>query len=140
MDQFSAVGVAAAASFGLSRQAIYMLWCGIGIYLLAMLAIGVWSSRRIKKMSDFLVAGRRLPLWMATATMLVSTVVWIGYTFIFSAGSGMEFVELMNSPEFERNLTCGAVYGFASGVLTFLFCLAGEKLTAAMVSGEENGE
>ncbi len=74
------------------------------------------------------------------ATMLVSTVVWIGYTFIFSAGSGMEFVELMNSPEFERNLTCGAVYGFASGVLTFLFCLAGEKLTAAMVSGEENGE
>lgn len=53
---------------------------GIGIYLLLMILVGFWSSRRVKAMSDFLVAGRRLPMWMATATLLAT---WFG------AGSSM---------------------------------------------------
>ena len=43
------------------------LWIGIGIYIIAMLAIGYFSGRKVKNLGDFLVAGRRLPLWMATA-------------------------------------------------------------------------
>ncbi len=57
-----------------------VLWIGIGIYTLAMLLIGYISGRRVKDMNDFLVAGRRLPLWMATATLLAT---WFG------AGSSM---------------------------------------------------
>lgn len=64
----------------LDAQTRTILWVGIGIYTLAMLAIGYISGRRVKDMNDFLVAGRRLPLWMATATLLAT---WFG------AGSSM---------------------------------------------------
>jgi len=50
------------------------------VYIAVMLGIGWISSKRIKGMNDFLVAGRRLPLWMATATLLAT---WFG------AGSSM---------------------------------------------------
>jgi SSS family solute:Na+ symporter len=58
------------------------LWLGGGIlvYICIVLAIGWWAGRRIKGMSDFLVAGRRLPMWMAFATLLAT---WFG------AGSSM---------------------------------------------------
>ena len=56
------------------------LWIGIAIYVTAMLAIGWFSGRKVKNLGDFLVAGRRLPLWMATATLLAT---WFG------AGSSM---------------------------------------------------
>ena len=57
-----------------------ILWSGIAIYCGIMLFIGWWASRKVKGMHDFLVAGRRLPLWMATATLLAT---WFG------AGSSM---------------------------------------------------
>lgn len=56
------------------------LWWGLGIYIAGMLIIGYISSRKVSTMGDFLVAGRRLPLWMATATLLAT---WFG------AGSSM---------------------------------------------------
>ncbi len=56
------------------------LWIGIGIYVVVVLLIGYWAGRRVKNLGDFLVAGRRLPLWMATATLLAT---WFG------AGSSM---------------------------------------------------
>ena len=73
-------GEAGALQLGLSRQTLTLLWIGIAAYLALMLFIGFRCSRRIKDMSDFLVAGRRLPLWMATATLLAT---WFG------AGSSM---------------------------------------------------
>ena len=69
-----------ALKLGLSQQTLTMLWIGIAIYIVGMLAVGIWCSRRINGMGDFLVAGRRLPLWMATATLLAT---WFG------AGSSM---------------------------------------------------
>ncbi len=57
-----------------------VLWIGIGVYIVVMLGIGWLSGRKVKDMNDFLVAGRRLPLWMATATLLAT---WFG------AGSSM---------------------------------------------------
>lgn len=58
----------------------YTLWIGIGFYIVAVLLIGYLCSKRVKDVSDFVVAGRRLPLWMATATLLAT---WFG------AGSSM---------------------------------------------------
>jgi SSS family transporter len=48
---------------------------GIFIYMAAMLLIGYWSSRQIKNLADFLVAGRRLPFFLATATLFAT---WFG--------------------------------------------------------------
>ena len=56
------------------------LFIGVIVYIFLMLLIGWISSRKVSGMSDFLVAGRRLPLWMATATLLAT---WFG------AGSSM---------------------------------------------------
>ena len=69
-----------ANGIGLSPGAFYTLWIGIIVYMVVLIGIGMWSSRRVKGMNDFLVAGRRLPLWMATATLLAT---WFG------AGSSM---------------------------------------------------
>ncbi|MBO5923888.1 MAG: sodium:solute symporter, partial [Lentisphaeria bacterium] len=74
------VCLAAAGNFDLSAGTMRMLLIGIVIYMIVMLLIGWFSSRKVNEMSDFLVAGRRLPLWMATATLLAT---WFG------AGSSM---------------------------------------------------
>jgi solute:Na+ symporter, SSS family len=48
---------------------------GVTIYMVAMLAVGYYSSRKIKIFSDFMVAGRRLGFWLATATLVAT---WFG--------------------------------------------------------------
>jgi len=45
------------------------IYTGIIIYLLGMLAVGIYASRKISGTEDFLVAGRRLPLWLCTAAL-----------------------------------------------------------------------
>ena len=52
----------------------------ISVYLLVMLGIGWWSSKSVKGTADFFVAGRRLGIVLATATMFAT---WFG------AGSSM---------------------------------------------------
>jgi SSS family transporter len=52
-----------------------MVISGILIYIVAMLLIGYWSSKRIKNLADFLVAGRRLPFYLALATLFAT---WFG--------------------------------------------------------------
>ncbi len=70
----------AVIGLGLPESTKIMLWIGVSLYVLGMLCIGYFASRRVKGLGDFLVAGRRLPLWMATATLLAT---WFG------AGSSM---------------------------------------------------
>jgi len=48
---------------------------GIGIYMIIMLLIGYWSSKKVKNLADFLVAGRRLPFYLAVATLFAT---WFG--------------------------------------------------------------
>ena len=74
------VSQAVGSVFGLSPTVSFWLWTMMIIYILIMLGIGWFSGRKIEGLSDFLVAGRRLPLWMATATLLAT---WFG------AGSSM---------------------------------------------------
>ncbi len=64
-----------AAAFQITGNDKFFLCIGIGCYVLIMLLIGFLASGRIKTPEDYLVAGRRLPLWMATATLLAT---WFG--------------------------------------------------------------
>ena len=42
----------------------------------------------------------------------------------------MKFAELLGSDQFDRAVTCGAVYGFVSALLAFNFCYCGERIVA----------
>ncbi|MBR2427722.1 MAG: sodium:solute symporter family protein [Lentisphaeria bacterium] len=51
------------------------LWGGILLYVLLMLLIGGYASRKVRSMTDFIVAGRRLTLFPAVGTLLAT---WFG--------------------------------------------------------------
>jgi SSS family transporter len=51
------------------------LGIALGVFLIAMFAIGLWSQRRINDAEDYLVAGRRLPFSLACATLFAT---WFG--------------------------------------------------------------
>ncbi len=52
-------------------------WLGIllGVYVLIMVGLGLYAGSRVKNEEDYLVAGRRLPLWLAWGTLLAT---WFG--------------------------------------------------------------
>ena len=70
----------------------------------------------------------------AWATMVSGTVVWLGYTYIACCGNSLNMAELLASDGFDRAITCGAVYGFISALITFICCYIGE-----LIAGDENG-
>ncbi len=45
---------------------------GLAIYMVLMLFIGWWASKRVKDTTDFLVAGRRLGLFLCTGTLFAT--------------------------------------------------------------------
>jgi SSS family solute:Na+ symporter len=65
-----------------------MLAFSIIVYLLLNLVIGLWASRRISSTTDFVLAGRRLPLFLAAS---VTFATWFGSETIM--GAPAEFVE-----------------------------------------------
>ncbi len=62
----------------------YLLWTGLGIYLSITLIIGLIASRRVKGSADFIVAGRRLSLWLCTGTLAAT---WFGGGLCIGAAS-----------------------------------------------------
>lgn len=52
-----------------------IVFSGVLIYIASMLLIAYWSSKKIKNLTDFLVAGRRLPFYLAVATLFAT---WFG--------------------------------------------------------------
>jgi SSS family transporter len=60
----------------------------IALYLLGTLAIGWWASRRVKTTADFVVAGKRLPLFMASCALFAT---WFGSETVM--GASAEFAE-----------------------------------------------
>ena len=70
----------------MSTEAIILV--GVSIYLLAMLAIGIAAAKRSGTQDDFLVAGRKLPLWICAPTIMAT---WFGGgTMLGAAGTGYE--------------------------------------------------
>ena len=116
-----------AVYFAFNANSIYSLMVNCWASQLVVVFIPVIAAIYFKKASC-------TGIW---ATMIVSTVVWLLYTFITSCGAGGTVNEILNSSQFERSLTCGAVYGFAAGILTFFFTYFGERLTVK-ITGEED--
>lgn len=70
----------------MSTETIILI--GVSIYLVAMLVIGISVARRAGSQEDFIVAGRRLPIWILSATIIAT---WFGGgTMLGSAGAGYE--------------------------------------------------
>jgi SSS family solute:Na+ symporter len=61
----------------------------VAIYCIAMLAIGVWASKKIQNMSDYVVAGRSLGFWVFTMLMIGS--VCSGMSLLGVSGLGFKF-------------------------------------------------
>ena len=57
---------------------------GLGAYLLVMLGVGVYASRRISGTEDFIVAGKRLGMILGTATLAAT---WFGGGLCIGAAS-----------------------------------------------------
>ena len=57
----------------MSTESLILL--GIGIYVVIMLAIGFYASRGAHSVTDFIVAGRNLPLWICSASIFAT---WFG--------------------------------------------------------------
>jgi solute carrier family 5 (high affinity choline transporter), member 7 len=64
-----------------------MAWLTIGGLYLAFLAIGILASRRAKggTVEDLMVAGRNMPLWLATMTM---TATWVDGGYLLGTAEG----------------------------------------------------
>lgn len=52
-----------------------MTIAAIVVYSVFLISLGIYSSRRIETQEDYLVAGRKLPLWLAWGTLLAT---WFG--------------------------------------------------------------
>ncbi|OPY36860.1 MAG: sodium/panthothenate symporter [Methanoregula sp. PtaU1.Bin051] len=59
------------------------------IYFLAMIGIGIWASKKIHTMSDYVVAGRSLGFWVFTLLMIGS--VCSGMSLLGVSGLGFKF-------------------------------------------------
>ena len=60
---------------GASVELQWVLGGTIAVYVIGLYALGWWARRRISDTEDFIVAGRRLPLSLAWATLLAT---WFG--------------------------------------------------------------
>lgn len=68
------------------------------IYVLMMIPIGIYASRKVKSSQDFVLAGRRLPFFMAMATVFAT---WFGSETFLGAGSRMAgggFMSVIEDP------------------------------------------
>ena len=103
--------------FALSVKNIYVLMKNSWVTQLVVVFLPVMTAMYLPKAS-------RNAAW---AAMIVSTVVWLAYCAVSCIGATGSFAEIMEN--FDRPLTCGAVYGFAAGVIVFFCCYLGERLS-----------
>ncbi len=61
-----------------------MLIASVVLYLIITIAIGLWAARRVHNSKDYLVAGRRLPLYITTATVFAT---WFGAETVLSVSA-----------------------------------------------------
>jgi len=61
-----------------------MLIASVVVYLLITIAIGLWAAKRVANSKDFLVAGRRLPLYMTVTTVFAT---WFGAETVLSVSA-----------------------------------------------------
>jgi solute:Na+ symporter, SSS family len=74
--------LAAEALPELSSDSTRMLKIAMGVYALFLLGVSLVAARRVKNEEDYVVAGRRLPLWLAWGTLMAT---WFGAATINAA-------------------------------------------------------
>ena len=52
-----------------------IIFTGVGIYLLMMVAIGAYAAKRTTSAANFIIAGRSLPVWILSTTLVAT---WFG--------------------------------------------------------------
>jgi len=52
-----------------------IIFIGVAIYIVIMVVVGIYTSKKIHTATEFIVAGRNLPLWLLTATVVAT---WFG--------------------------------------------------------------
>ncbi len=57
----------------MSTQTI--IFIGVAVYIVIMVAVGVYAARKTHSAEEFIVAGRSLPLWLCTTTIVAT---WFG--------------------------------------------------------------
>ena len=75
-----------------------IIFTGVVIYLVIMLFIGVYAARRSHTTDDFMVAGRRMPIWICAATLMAT---WFGGSAMMgSSGAAYEggFLRIIADP------------------------------------------
>ncbi|MDA1039183.1 MAG: sodium:solute symporter family protein [Planctomycetota bacterium] len=70
------------ATLNLSPGAVQLLGGALIAYVLFLLGISIYASRRVENEADYLVAGRRLPLFLAWGTLIAT---WFGAATMFAA-------------------------------------------------------
>ena len=63
-----------------------MVWIAVVAYFVVQLGIGWWASRRIAGEVDYLVAGRRLGLWMVAGSLFAT---WFGAETVMGSSSAI---------------------------------------------------
>jgi SSS family transporter len=61
----------------------------VALYFIVLVAIGIWASKKIQNMSDYVVAGRSLDFWVFTMLMIGS--VCSGMSLLGVSGLGFKF-------------------------------------------------
>lgn len=72
----------AAGQIALSPDAIRLLAFALCGYVVFLLAISIFASKKVENEADYLVAGRRLPLFLAWGTLIAT---WFGAATMFAA-------------------------------------------------------
>ena len=49
-----------------------IIFIGVAVYLVMMLGIGVYASRKADTPENFIVAGRKMPIWILGATIVAT--------------------------------------------------------------------
>jgi SSS family transporter len=57
----------------MSTQTVIII--GVAVYFAIMVVVGIYASRKTHTMAEFAVAGRNMPLWLCTATIIAT---WFG--------------------------------------------------------------
>ena len=66
------------------------IFIGVGIYIVLMVAIGMYASGRTHTVTEFIVAGRGLPVWLCSTTIVAT---WFGGGTMMGASGAMLIVE-----------------------------------------------
>ena len=65
-----------------------IIFIGVAVYLAMMLVIGAYASKKANTAANFIVAGRRMPIWICSATIVAT---WFGGgTMMGAAGASYE--------------------------------------------------